>query len=131
MMALRMVRSFRATATRATSFGFPACTRRSRKALSSGLKRAAVMAAMNRTVRTLARPPLMKLRPRQRPRLAGEGGKAGECSDLAPVKRAELGQLGEEGAGDHGPDAWGGDEEALLLAPDRRAAHLIADLLVE
>jgi poly(hydroxyalkanoate) depolymerase family esterase len=37
MMALRMVRSFRATATRATILGFPAWTKRSRKALSSGL----------------------------------------------------------------------------------------------
>jgi len=37
MMALRMVRSFRATATRATIFGLPAASRRSRKALRAGL----------------------------------------------------------------------------------------------
>ena len=37
MMALRMVRSFRAVAMRATILGFPAATRRSRKALRVGL----------------------------------------------------------------------------------------------
>src|SRR5690606_15658245 len=48
MTALRMVRSFLATATRATILGFPAARRRSRKSLSRGLWRAATMAAMNR-----------------------------------------------------------------------------------
>src|SRR5215204_1697704 len=37
MMALRMVRSFRAVAMRATILDFPAATRRSRKALRVGL----------------------------------------------------------------------------------------------
>src|SRR5829696_7405027 len=65
------------------------------------------------------------------PRLPGEGGKAGERRDLAPLETAELGQLGQEGAGDDRPDAGHRDEEILFLAPQRRSAHLIADLLVE
>src|SRR5215207_10168181 len=65
------------------------------------------------------------------PRLPGEGGKAGERRDLAPLEAAELGQLGQEGAGGDRPDAGHRDEEILFLAPQRRSAHLIADLLVE
>src|SRR5277367_3585961 len=56
-MALRMVRSFRATAMRATILGLPAATRRSKKALRMGLWRLATMAPMNRAVRTALRPP--------------------------------------------------------------------------
>src|SRR5215208_6636296 len=89
------------------------------------------MAARKRTVRTVARPPPMKLLPRPPPRLPGEGGKAGERRDLAPLEAAELGQLGQEGAGDDRPDAGHRDEEILFLAPQRRSADLIADLLVE
>ena len=66
-IALRMVRSFRATAMMATSLGLPAATSLSRNSLSVGLKREATMAPMNRTRRTLARPPPMKLLPRHWP----------------------------------------------------------------
>lgn len=66
-MALRMVRSLRATAMIATSLGFPAARSLSRNRLSSGLKRAATIAPMNRTRRTLDRPPPMKLLPRHWP----------------------------------------------------------------
>src|SRR5581483_632152 len=66
-IALRMVSSFRATAMMATSLGLPAATSLSRNSLSVGLKRAATMAPMNRTRRTLARPPPMKLLPRHWP----------------------------------------------------------------
>src|SRR5215217_4437864 len=62
------------------------------------------------------------------PRLPGEGGKAGERRDLAPLEAAELGQLGQEGAVDDQPDGEHRDEEILFLAPQRRSAHLIADL---
>src|SRR5262249_16365544 len=66
-MALRMVRSLRAPAMRATSLGLPAATSLSRKHLSVGLQREATMAPMKRTRRTPARPPPMKLLPRHCP----------------------------------------------------------------
>src|SRR5215475_3796532 len=66
-IALRIVSSLRATATMATILGLPAATRRSKKALSTGLYRRATMAPMNRAVRTLALPPPMKLLPRHWP----------------------------------------------------------------
>ena len=65
-IALRMVRSFRATAMSATIFGFPAVTRRSKKAFKAGLCFLATIAPMNTTVRTVVRPPPMKLRPGRR-----------------------------------------------------------------
>src|SRR5215208_7818703 len=59
------------------------------------------------------------------PRLPGEGGKAGERRDLAPLEAVELGQLGQEGAGDDRPDAGRGDPlsraTAAIRAPDRRS----------
>src|SRR5215212_2703124 len=62
-MALRMVRSLRATATTATIFGLPAAIKRRRKALRTGLWRPATRAAMKRAVRTLLRPPATLLLP--------------------------------------------------------------------
>src|SRR5690242_10585189 len=53
--ALRMVRSLRATAMRATILGFPAATRRPKKAFRTGLCRLAAIAPMKRAVRTLVR----------------------------------------------------------------------------
>src|SRR3954453_10739770 len=132
-MALRMVRSFRAVATRATSLAFPALTRRSRKALRSGLWRAATMAPRTKAERTGARPPPMKLLPfhwpdwrgpgagparaASRRGAAGPGGEAGERRDLATVEASELGQLGQHGAGDGLADARHGGEQVLLVAP--------------
>src|SRR3954465_4828446 len=75
-MALRMVRSLRATATRATMLGFPAARRRSRKALRTGLGGAATRAARNRAERTLLRPPAIMLLPFQWPDWRGWGGRA-------------------------------------------------------
>src|SRR3954468_21440231 len=66
-IALRTARSFRATAMRATILGFPAARRRWWKARGAGLQRIAVFAAMNSAVRTLLRPPPMKLLPRHLP----------------------------------------------------------------
>src|SRR5215213_6003267 len=89
------------------------------------------MAARKRTVRTVARPPPMKLLPRHRPDCRVKGARPASAAILAPLEAAELGQLGQEGAGDDRPDAGHRDEEILFLAPQRRSAHLIADLLVE
>src|SRR3954471_16572910 len=66
-IALRTVRSFRATAMRATILGFPVARRRWWKARRAGLQRIAVIAARNSAVRTLLRPPPMKLLPRHLP----------------------------------------------------------------
>src|SRR5262245_65822792 len=51
----------------ATFLGLPGATRRSKKALSTGLYRRATTAPMNKAVRTLALPPPMKLLPRHCP----------------------------------------------------------------
>src|SRR5215208_2545867 len=94
MMALRMVRSFRAVAMRATILDFPAATRRSRKALRvwvvtggghGGEEEDGAHGGAASADEAPAAPP---------PRLPGEGGKAGERRDLAPLEAAELGQLG-------------------------------------
>src|ERR1700752_1234415 len=74
-MALRMVRSFLATAMRATILGLPGARRRCWKVRSAGFERIAVIAAMNRAVRTLARPPPMKLLPHHLPDWRGERGR--------------------------------------------------------
>src|SRR3954464_1563734 len=66
-IALRTVRSFRATAMRATICGFPASRRRWWKARRAGLQRIFFFADMNSAVRTILRPPPMKLLPRHLP----------------------------------------------------------------
>ena len=66
-IALRIVSSLRATAMIATILGFPAATSLSRKSFSTGLYRVAAIAPMNNTLRTLHRPPPMKLLPRHFP----------------------------------------------------------------
>src|SRR6185312_15419513 len=63
--------------------------------------------------------------------LAGEGCDADEAGDLAAVEAAELGQFGDQGAGDDRADARDGSEEIFLRAPGGRAAHRGVNLLVE
>ena len=118
-------------ATSATILGLPCATSLSRKALSAGLWRLATSAPKYRAVRTLARPPPMKLLPRQRPDWRVQGASPGEGGDGAPVEGAELGQLGDKSAGDDGADTGHGGEEVLLLAPGRRAPHGSVDVAVE
>src|SRR3954465_6215217 len=104
-MALRMVRSLRATAMRATILGLPAARRRSRKALRTGFvtagdegceEQGAAHALAAAADHALALPLAG---------LAGVGRKAGEAGDLLLVEGAELGQLGDEGSGDDRSDA--------------------------
>src|SRR5689334_13618652 len=66
-MALRMVRSFLATAMRTVFFDLPALSRRRLKALRSGLWRTATMAARKSMDRQTALPPPMKALPRHWP----------------------------------------------------------------
>jgi hypothetical protein len=58
-------------------------------------------------------------------------GKAGERRDLFAAERTELRQLRDERSRDHRPDARHRGEQVFLLAPGRRAAHRIVDVLVE
>jgi hypothetical protein len=64
-------------------------------------------------------------------RLAGERCQTGQGRHLAAVERAELGQLGDERAGDRRADAGHGGQEILLLAPEGRAADGIVDLAID
>src|SRR4051794_11390695 len=130
-MALRMVRSLRATAMRATILGLPAARRRSRKALRTGFvtagdegceEQGAAHALAAAADHALALPLAG---------LAGVGRKACEAGDLLLVEGAELGQLGDEGSGDDRPDAGDGGEEVLLVAPGGRAAHAGVDLGID
>jgi hypothetical protein len=54
-----------------------------------------------------------------------------ERGDLAAVEGSKLGQLGEQGARDGGPDPRNGDEQILLVAPDRRIFDALVDVAVE
>ena len=130
-MALRMVRSFRATAMRATIFGLPAATRRSKKAFKMGLCRLATIAPMNSAVRTASRPPPMKLLPRHCPDWRVNGARPARAAICLRPQLPELGQFGQQRAGDDFSDARYRHEKLLLLAPDRRATHRIVDIGVD
>src|SRR5256885_14683823 len=93
-MALRMVSSLRATAMIATIFGFPAATRRSKKALRTGLCCLATIAPMNRAVRTTVRPPPIKLLPRHFPDWRGEGARTAGGAGLSRAGGPRAGRLG-------------------------------------
>ena len=80
------------------------------------------MAAMNRAPRTDLRPPPMKLLPRHWPDWRVQGARPARAATLAAIERAEFRQLGDQRAGDDGPDAGNGGEQILLLAP-RPASH--------
>ena len=56
-MAFRIVRSLRIAAVMATFWGFPRPSNRGEKAVMIGFNRVAVSVAMDKTVRTAARPP--------------------------------------------------------------------------
>src|SRR5580704_6530879 len=99
-IALRIVIGLRATATRAMSFGLPAATSLSRKLLSCGLYREATMAPTNKELRTLLRPPPMKLLPRHCPDWWVQGCKPDKGRDLSTVERTEFWQFGDQGPGD-------------------------------
>ena len=129
--ALRMVSSLRATATRATILGFPAATRRSKKAFRTGLSRLAARAPMKRAARTLATAAADEALAAPLAGLAGEGREAGEGCDLLAVEGAEFGQFGDEGARNDRADARHGGEEVLLVAPGRRAAHGVIDVVID
>ena len=116
-MALRIVSNLRATAMRATGLGLPAATRRSKKAFSTGLKRAATKAPMNSAVRTVVRPPPMKLLPRHWPDWRVKGARPARARYLPAVDSAELGQLRNQGARDGGADAGHAGQQVLLLSP--------------
>ncbi len=104
--SLRMVRSFRATAMRATIFGLPAATRRSKKALTRGLWAFADHGAHEQggahgVASSADEAPTTPLAG-----LAGERGQAAERGDLLSAERPELGQLSDQRARDGRPYAW-------------------------
>src|SRR5271165_6989411 len=63
--------------------------------------------------------------------LAGERGQAAERGDLLSAELPELGQLSDQRARDGRPYAWRGNQQILLVAPSRRAAHSVIDILVD
>ncbi len=65
------------------------------------------------------------------PRLSREGRDPDQAGDTAAIEGAELGQLGDHGAGDDRSDTRNGGEKILLLAPGRGAADRGVDLLIE
>ena len=99
--------------------------------LSCGLKRAATRAAMNRTPRTLLRPPPMRLLPFHSAQLPSEGREASQRGDLAAVERSKLRHFRNQSARHHRADARNGSEQILLLGPDRRATHVVVNLHVD
>lgn len=63
--------------------------------------------------------------------LAGVGRQSGQGRDLLGVERAQLGQFGQQCAGDGLADARHRGQQVLALPPDGRAAHGLVDLQVE
>lgn len=63
--------------------------------------------------------------------VAVEGRDADQRRHLMAIERSEFRQFGDQRAGDLLADPWHGDEEVLLLAPGRGAAHGIVDVLFE
>ena len=127
-MALRMVSSFRITAVSASFLGFP------------GLQQALVEAPQDRVVLACdegchvergtdlgAPAPDGALAP-ERAAVAVEGGDADQGSDLLTIQGAELGQIGNEGAGDDIADAGHALEQVLGLAPGRRSSDGVVEV---
>src|SRR5215216_563470 len=131
MIALRMTKSFRATAMRATIFGLPAATSRSKNARRTGLCRLATMAPMNRTVRTAVRPPPMKLLPRHCPDCRVNGARPTKAAICLMAELPELGQLSHECTRNGRSHSRHGGQQVFFGAPNRRALHCIVDLAIE
>src|ERR1700730_9078524 len=63
--------------------------------------------------------------------LAGPGGQAGQRGHLTTIEASQFGDLREQHPGRERADARDGGKQILLLAPDRRAANAVIDLLVD
>src|SRR5215469_15136940 len=131
MMALRMVRSFRATAMVATILGFPASTSFWWKALRAGLKRAAAMAPVKRTVRTELRPPPMKLLPFHLPDWRVQGARPARAAISRRSRAPSSGISASRVRAMIGPTPGTVAQQILVTPPGRRAAHHVVDTLVE
>jgi hypothetical protein len=81
------------------------------------------MAPTNKELRTLLRPPPMKLLPRHCP----DWCKPDKGRDLSTVERTEFWQFGDQGPGDCLSHAGHGSEKILFLDPDGRSAYLTVD----
>src|SRR5829696_4922306 len=89
------------------------------------------MAARKRTVRTVARPPPMKLLPRHRPDCRVKGARPASAAILRRSRRPSSGSSARRVRATTGPTPGTETRRSFFLAPQRRSAHLIADLLVE
>jgi hypothetical protein len=127
-MASSTVRSLRATATSATSFGLPAAMRRSRKALRAALRRAATMAPMNGAARTVARPPPMKLFPLHCPDWRVHGASPTRAAIWRRPSVPSSGGSASRVRAMVGPMPG---TEARRSSFSRRAAHGVVEVLVE
>ena len=130
-IALRMVRSFRATAMRATSLGLPAATSLSRKSFEGwvvtagdhGSDEQGVADAFSSAADEALAAPLAGL--------TGPRRNTDQGRNAAAIERTEFRQFGDQSAGDDRADTGNGGQQIFLLGPDRRAAHMIVDLTVE
>lgn len=86
---------------------------------------------MKRALRTGARPPPMKLRPRHWPDWACPGRGPRQSGDLALAEAAELGHFGDQRPGNGLADAGDGGEELLVLHPKLTTADLAIDVLID
>jgi hypothetical protein len=63
--------------------------------------------------------------------LARKGGEAGERSGLAACKPPEFRELGHQGARRDLPHDFDRGQQIFEIAPSRRAAHTVIDILVD
>ncbi len=99
--------SLRMTATRATLPGLPRSLSLRYTSAKSGFQRRAATAGMYRSRRARARPPRMKARPCQAPRLARNGGQPGQTGGGLAAEGAQLGHLGQQTGGGGGRESPG------------------------
>src|SRR5215472_11001928 len=85
------------------------------------------MAPINKELRTLLRPPPMKLLPRHWPDWRVQGASPTRAAICLPVERAEFREFGNKGPGDCLSDTRHGRKEILFLGPDGRSTNLITD----
>ena len=76
------------------------------------------MAPMNKELRTLLRPPPMKLLPTPLPGLAGPRCEAHEGGDPSTIERTEFREFGDQGSGNGFSDARHGRQQFLLFHLD-------------
>ena len=116
-MAFRLVNSLRMQAVRATFAAFPAARKRSSKALSIGLSRAATRALLDSVARTGTRPPPNRPAAPERATIPGQRGHADQGGQPLAAQRAQLWQVDQQCTGADRATTRDAAEPSLAFPP--------------